>query len=302
MVSACEKGHRWDKAVEFFETMGVAHGFRKDVVTYTTSIAALSHSHKWQETCEKLAEMFKSRLYPNVTTYSALITALQLAQQWQRALLGFEMLSSVLEPDAVSLNACIKAAATGTQWIMILHLLHEFDERALQPDGRTFASSISGLTKAGQWQKSLHYLERCLQTSSQDLDFTDFAVPVNAALFGLAKQWLWQRVMELLAASEKHVEDTQLRVSAEVRSAFSKQGQAVEKHCRQIGMDPLVSLRQSAHAFYSCFDKLEQGAPLPRLEYNNSMIAFESSPEGCHTFRDALSRLRLQNQSKYPFV
>ena len=282
-MSACEKGQKWDKAIAVFESMGASHGFsgfRPGVVAYSAGITALARGHKWQHACGKLAEMAMNRLQPNVTTYSALVTALELGQQWQKALLAFEAMSSFLEPDETSLNASIKAAAKGFQWRAILQFIQHFDERAMQPDARTFVSSIAGLARGGQWQSALQCLERCLQEA--DTGRLELGVPVNAALFELSKQWLWQRVIQLLSSIE--MKGAQHRVSAEVRSAISKGGHVVDKRRWQPRIDT------TARRFNAILDELQSGSMRLRLEYDNAMIAFESSPEGGHAIRGALSR------------
>ena len=108
----------------------------------------------------------------------------------------------------------------------------------------------------------------------------EFAVPFNASLFGLSKQWLWQRVLSLLASAECRAHQ---RVSSEIQLALSKGGRSVETRGWQPHFD-------AAHrTFRTFFDKLPQGN-IPKLEYDNAMIAFESSPEGCRTIREELNR------------
>ena len=73
------------------------------------------------------------------------------------------------------------------------------------------------------------------------------------------------------------------RVASEIQLALSKGGHSLEVHSWQPQFD-------SAHrTFRTFFDKLQQGN-IPKLEYDNAMIAFESSPEGCRAIRDALDR------------
>ena len=277
--------------MEFLESMRSTPGCRPGVVAYSASVAALSHGHKWQQACEKLAQMAKDGLQPNVTTYSALITALELGQQWQKALMAFEEMSSMLEPDTICLNASIKAAAKGSQWRSIERFLQRFDNLSLWPDARTFASSIAGLARAGQWQRALHCLERCLReasstssASSASSSSAKIDVAVKAAVFGLSKQWLWQRVLQLLAAFG--IQGPQ-RASAEASAAVAKGGHALDMSSRDAG--PMVTLGRSYRTFRACFATLREGSILPRLEYDNAMIAFESSPAGCHMIRDVSS-------------
>ena len=82
-----------------------------------------------------LSEIWEVKLEPDVISYSAVISACEKGEQWQRALsLLSEMRGVKLAPNVISYSAGISACEKGEQWQRALALLSEMWEVKLKPD------------------------------------------------------------------------------------------------------------------------------------------------------------------------
>lgn len=120
--------------------------------------------------------MILNKLQPNIVVYASLITALEIGQRWQKAMLCFqEAMKQLLVPDKITLNASIKAAARGSNWELILSCFRLFHHLNLQPDSYTFTSIVHGLAKAAEWERAFEMLDEAAFHSPL-LSETDLAV------------------------------------------------------------------------------------------------------------------------------
>jgi pentatricopeptide repeat protein len=173
LISALERGQQLERAIDQFDSMGkktkawprqmqidlMPMGPMPDTVTYTSMIKVLSQQHKWQDAHHKFSTQVLSSLQPSITMYAALITALELGQKWQKAIHYLQEALQRHIPDRITLNASIKAAATGSNWESILTCFGQFHEFALQPDSFTFTSVVNGLAKSAEWERAFHMLD-----------------------------------------------------------------------------------------------------------------------------------------------
>ncbi|CAK0838683.1 unnamed protein product [Prorocentrum cordatum] len=72
-----------------------------NVISYNAGISACAKGHQWQRALALLSEMWEAALEPNVVSFSAGISACEKGEQWQRALaLLSEMWEAKLERGA----------------------------------------------------------------------------------------------------------------------------------------------------------------------------------------------------------
>ena len=92
-------------------------------VSFSAGISACEKGDRWQVALEILSEMATSEASPNVFSYSACISACERASQWQLALvLLAQMFTAGIVPDQIILNTLLTARDKGTQWEMAFHL------------------------------------------------------------------------------------------------------------------------------------------------------------------------------------
>ena len=92
-------------------------------VSFSAGISACEKGDRWQVALEILSEMATSEASPNVFSYSACISACERASQWQLALvLLAQMFTAGIVPDQIILNTLLTARDKGTQWEMAFYL------------------------------------------------------------------------------------------------------------------------------------------------------------------------------------
>eukprot|EP00435_Cladocopium_sp_Y103_P006213 s5909_g2.t1 len=93
-----------------------------------------------------------SRRLPVAYSAASAIASCGHAQQWQRALRLFEMVSAVLHPDvkAVAFNAAIWACERAVQWQHCMALLESADGGP--PSASSFLACASAYQQAQRWQ------------------------------------------------------------------------------------------------------------------------------------------------------
>ena len=84
-----------------------------DVVSYSTAISACEKGKRWQEALQLLLEMLQEMLHrsltPNVVSHSAAISACEKGKHWEEALcLLREVPHRSLTPDVISSSAAIE--------------------------------------------------------------------------------------------------------------------------------------------------------------------------------------------------
>ena len=100
-------------------------GTRYDVRDYTKLISFYAQHNWWHNACELLAQMPKTKVQPNVYTFSAAITTCEKAGQWKHA---FEICQDMNQlhvvPNIITLNAVISSHGKGACWQPALSFFH----------------------------------------------------------------------------------------------------------------------------------------------------------------------------------
>lgn len=96
-----------------------------DVRDYTKLISFYAQHNWWHNACELLAQMPKTKVQPNVYTFSAAITTCEKAGQWKHA---FEICQDMNQlhvvPNIITLNAVISSHGKGACWQPALSFFH----------------------------------------------------------------------------------------------------------------------------------------------------------------------------------
>eukprot|EP00438_Fugacium_kawagutii_P033033 Skav231051 [mRNA] locus=scaffold2842:68085:70664:+ [translate_table: standard] len=188
-------GGQWQRAVHLW-----ADHLHRNVVIYTATITACTRSNAWAAACQVLSDMEQRRVAGNEFTCSAAISAFQASSKWQEAVHLLEPTSGIfhhLRPNVVIYNGVLSACDVAGQWQRVLGMLGKMCEKALQPDLFSYATvalhnaALGACATGSQWRLVFHSLDR-LSTTVQ-IDEVTYGTALNAAVRGSA----WQRTVAL---------------------------------------------------------------------------------------------------------
>ncbi|CAE8621630.1 unnamed protein product [Polarella glacialis] len=157
-VSACEKGDQWQQALNLLSLMPDLRVVPSEI-TYNAAISACEKGGQWQLALDLLSLMPKARVVPDKITYSAAISACEKVGQWQRALflLG-SMPEARVSPDEINFSASISACGPGQQWQLALEVLRKMCEQQVMPDEVSYNALISVCERSQQLERGLQLL------------------------------------------------------------------------------------------------------------------------------------------------
>lgn len=179
LIGACGRSMRPDLALMLVNTMDSEYGVTPDERSYRSAIIAFNRAQYtlskngpdsddersmfqwWECSLSLLRRMREEGLVPDVTAYSASISACESAGEWQRALGILQMMmdddSSLDESDNSLLNrycfnAAISACEKGNAWVEALELYERMMDTGgpILPNAVTLNSLLEALDKAGQ--------------------------------------------------------------------------------------------------------------------------------------------------------
>eukprot|EP00439_Symbiodinium_sp_Y106_P068239 s2092_g11.t1 len=147
----------WELSMQLLQEMDQAK-FEPDVVAFSSVVGCCaedSSADSWLAALAILQSLGAQRLSPNEVTYSAAITALGRAQQWQRALETLAVATAARAAPVAVWNAAIDACERGGEWEQALQLLGELEVNSGAPtaDLISFCSATGACAAAAEWQK-----------------------------------------------------------------------------------------------------------------------------------------------------
>lgn len=207
VISACGRSLRPDVAVQILNDMQKKYGVAPDELSYRFAIIACNQAeHRetkqanflsaepvpfdftwWECALSLLRRMVEDGLKPDSQTYSSVVSALESAGQWQRAigvlqsmpsissLLGNEVarnaddeLEPYEEPNLYCLNAAISACEKGGAWVEALQLYENIRAQvkttnSTRPNFITVNSLSIALDKAGQRELAMTLYEEAVR-------------------------------------------------------------------------------------------------------------------------------------------
>ncbi|CAL1166390.1 unnamed protein product [Cladocopium goreaui] len=185
MVSACEKSHGWQMALQIMDPA--------DLVSFNSSISACEKAEQWQEALGLLAELPMS---PDVVTCNAALSACEKRRRWQRVLWMLQSFP-LMDWTNTSCNAAIAACEKGMAWRRAVTLLTEqFQDFRLRCDEVSYSSALASLSPFN-WRLALKFLAQMWQRALQP-----GLVAYSAAVSICTRASRWQETLALIAEAD----------------------------------------------------------------------------------------------------
>jgi len=122
---------------------------------YVETIMAHGHARQWQKALEVLTEMRQLSIEPNVSCFTALISACDKGKQPEKALELFDtMQKEGVQPNVVTYNALISACSNGKMPERAQEKFTEMQERGLTPNVVTYTSLIQAYWQSDHPQRA----------------------------------------------------------------------------------------------------------------------------------------------------
>eukprot|EP00397_Hematodinium_sp_SG-2012_P056480 GEMP01069724.1.p1 GENE.GEMP01069724.1~~GEMP01069724.1.p1 ORF type:complete len:310 (+),score=62.08 GEMP01069724.1:56-931(+) len=153
VMSACEKGAQWERALSLFHHMITAKGIHPTVISYNAVISACAKGAQWTLALALLRTMRHThKLKPNDISYNAAVSACEKAANWASALsLLRDMRQDAIPPNTISYSAAISACDRGgAHWVHALHLFATMQHLSIHRDTIAYVATISALEHSNQ--------------------------------------------------------------------------------------------------------------------------------------------------------
>ncbi|CAK0838098.1 unnamed protein product, partial [Prorocentrum cordatum] len=132
-MSACERGGKWQHALEVLRAMRGA-AVAADVRSCSTAASACAKGGDWQRSLALVEEASEQGLAPDLHLLSALMAACQRGRQWQKGLAVLEDVTRArLRLDGVSCDIVLTLCERGGRWERGLALLEDAQRSGVAP-------------------------------------------------------------------------------------------------------------------------------------------------------------------------
>ncbi|CAJ1393494.1 unnamed protein product [Effrenium voratum] len=295
-ISACERSHCWQHALQLLEDMGQRR-VRADVVCCGGLLSACEKGQQWPGALQLLQDMREAQILPNLISYSSALSACEKGQKWEHALLLFwAMTQEGLEQDVVSCSAAISACEKGQQWSTALSLLAAMLSQRISPNAYTFNSAISACEKGLQWECALQLLE------DMAINLLPDTITFAAALSACQKCLRWEPALELLKEMRRRGVQEGLMTYNAAMSALCQNWKLATSLLRQLQESLLVPDVVSFSAVASAcdragrwesavrlFEELQELSTVPNMVFCSHAIGACAT---CSAWRPALQLLQ----------
>ncbi|CAK9036477.1 unnamed protein product [Durusdinium trenchii] len=161
VLSACEKGPRWEIGIELLDWMRSSLDLPLNLFCFGAAISACRKGSNWQGAWALLEDIWSSALQPDLVAFNATISSCEKAQRWEFAIELLEMMSlQQVPPDVVSFNATASACEKRAQWSWALWVFSQL-KRTIPVEKQKGAllnisnACVSACAKALRWQEAL---------------------------------------------------------------------------------------------------------------------------------------------------
>ncbi|CAJ1329150.1 unnamed protein product [Effrenium voratum] len=158
VISACEKGGRWEVALDLLHTMHVA-----DTVSFSSAMAACGRRGKWRLAVALLAQMAAARAEPNDVSFNSAVAACEEEGAWEAALGLLRELAARRLLDVVSFGSAITTCEVAQQWQKALWLLASMDTWQLAPSVPCLGAALRAAVRGG-WRAAAGLFQRLART------------------------------------------------------------------------------------------------------------------------------------------
>ncbi|CAJ1330461.1 unnamed protein product [Effrenium voratum] len=142
VMSAMEKGHRWQEALHLFAQMSHAK-LQANTVSLSVAVSACEKGRNWQ----MALELFEGAGSLDVALLSAALAACDVGGCWERAVAIWSAeFSRSIQVNSVALNACLSACGRATRWELVLSILEA--DRAEKVDATSYGVAAQACAAA----------------------------------------------------------------------------------------------------------------------------------------------------------
>jgi len=157
------RAKQWQRALEFFETMG-AYDLSTDLYCQNTLLNAFGKGGKWELVLKQMSFLLSSqtKLSPNAVSFTTAISAGCGVQQWEMALYLFQtMQRQSTKPNRQIYNTVIAACSHSCRkhWQAALGVLRQMQEQHVEPNVATYAHAMAAVHASNHLDSALglHY-------------------------------------------------------------------------------------------------------------------------------------------------
>ena len=158
-----------------------------DLVTFSALTSACEKGQQWEKALALVQEMPTWLVLPSIITYSALTSALGRGGQWTLAVALYDMIRA--EPvtlNEVFCGAMITACSLGNAWEAALHFLSAMPGLELQRNEVTYNAAIGAVEGTPHWQLATLLLEQMAR------EMVPSTISYQAVMSGCSKAQAWQ--------------------------------------------------------------------------------------------------------------
>ena len=198
VVTACERGTRWEQGLRIMEE-ACTNKLRVDTVACSSVISSVARTRRWLKAFFGLNNMRERTVRPNVVATNAAISSCDRAGQWKPAAAIFRAAVSLgTEPDTISCNSLLSSCTATAPWYRAVALCAEMS-KACQSDLISYNVLMTIHEKGGLWQRGLHLLSELSACGGRHDIIT-----VSAVAGACARTTQWEHPLLLLrqAASD----------------------------------------------------------------------------------------------------
>lgn len=168
-----------------------AAGLRPDVRTYNPMISACAESQGWEEAVTIFDEMMANEVAPDIKSHNRLLDVCATTASWTVVLSLFEELKRAGHTNTATVNTCIGACASASNWLGAIRLLDRMEKDSPSPDVISYNTALHACRHEGV-ELAVNMLSR-MQACGIDPDVVTF----NTVMSSNAEHWEW--VLALLA-------------------------------------------------------------------------------------------------------
>ena len=218
-IRACCEATRWSLALNTLQ-QALTSMLPPDAMLFGVAMNGCAASGKWELAASILSSMSDFRVEPGVVSYNILMNALEKSGDWRKVLqlLFKELPSNSIQPNTVSGNTVITAAARHSKWPLIMSFLACMPDLGMLADADTFSVSLQAMAKSWRWEEGL-----CLFAKMFEQKVRGEALHCNWVMSACRSSSQWQCALALLGDPKtRHLLDLKVYTTAIAAAASQK--------------------------------------------------------------------------------
>eukprot|EP00439_Symbiodinium_sp_Y106_P061317 s1684_g9.t1 len=160
-ISASSRATRWQQAAQVLRVFRVSS--LVDLGACNAALAGCAGAGRWQQAFCKLEALLSSAMQPDAVTFNSCFSACETARVGQRALQLMQRMCMLgIRPTAISINTIVSACEKVSEWKTALGLLAELPEMGLLPDIISYNAAIGACSE--NWKQAVALFQNLLST------------------------------------------------------------------------------------------------------------------------------------------